>query len=214
MSALTVAFANVKGGVGKSTTAVHYAEWIRAKGNRVMLVDSDKQGSAASWAVWRQAETDMPAPEISRLYAKDLLVQVPALREHYDRIVIDTRGADGASIRAAMVVSQIVVIPVRDSDFDAAALSDVAELIAEARSVNPDLRAYSFLSQFDTRRSYPHEQAEFMSELGMPPLESILHFRAVFARVSRGRTVFELGDDNARIEMTNLCKEIENELQK
>lgn len=214
MSALTVAFANVKGGVGKSTTAVHYAEWIRSKGNRVMLIDSDKQGSAASWAVWRQTETDNPAPEISRLYSKDLLVQVPALREHYDRIVIDTRGADGASIRAAMVVSQIVIIPVRDSDFDAAALTDVAELISEARAVNPNLRAFSFLSQFDARRSFPHEQAKYMIELGMPPLESVLHFRAVFARVSRGRTVFELGDESARVEMTNLCKEIEDELTK
>lgn len=214
MSALTVSLANIKGGVGKSTCAVHYAEWLRMKNFRTMLVDSDKQGSAASWAVWRITEAEKQAPEISRLYDKDLFVQIPALRDRYDRIVIDTRGADGAGMRAALVVSNMAIVPVRDSDFDSAALDDLLVLVSEARSINPNLRAFSFLSQIDSRRAYPTELEKYLTEIGLPPLKAVIRHRAAYARAGRGLSVFELGDTRASAEMHQLCEEIDNELQR
>jgi len=214
MTALTVALANVKGGVGKSTCAIHYAEWLRINNYRVMLIDSDKQGSAASWAVWRITEAEKPAPEICRLYDKDLFVQAPAFRDRYDRIVIDTRGSDGAGTRAALVVSQLAIVPVRDSDFDSAALDDLMTLIDEARSLNPNLRAFSYLSQIDSRRAYPAELEKYMTDVGLPPLKTVIRHRAAYARAVRGLSVFELNDEKANLEMTNLCKEIDDELCK
>jgi len=41
-----IAVVNMKGGVGKSTTAVQIASGLAARGARVLLVDTDPQGNA------------------------------------------------------------------------------------------------------------------------------------------------------------------------
>lgn len=46
--AVTVAFANFKGGVGKTSEAVGFAEDSALRGNRTLVVDCDPQGSATS----------------------------------------------------------------------------------------------------------------------------------------------------------------------
>ncbi|MEO6214498.1 MAG: ParA family protein, partial [Sphingomonas sp.] len=52
---MIVALLNQKGGVGKSTLALHLAgQWAR-EGRRVVLVDADPQGSALDWSQARAA---------------------------------------------------------------------------------------------------------------------------------------------------------------
>lgn len=45
---ITIAISNQKGGVGKTTTAIHVGHWFAMQGRRVLLVDLDGQGHVAT----------------------------------------------------------------------------------------------------------------------------------------------------------------------
>ena len=67
-----VAVANQKGGVGKTTLAVHLAAYLAARGRSAIVVDADPQGNATSWLLG-------DIPETSALY--NILVARRPLRE-------------------------------------------------------------------------------------------------------------------------------------
>src|SRR5436190_11832571 len=46
---MNIVTANSKGGVGKSTLAVHLAVWLHDQGAKVALLDLDKQRSSSTW---------------------------------------------------------------------------------------------------------------------------------------------------------------------
>src|ERR1700680_3936290 len=47
---MIIVVANSKGGVGKSTLAVHLAAWLHEQGHTVTLADCDTQHSSSDWA--------------------------------------------------------------------------------------------------------------------------------------------------------------------
>ncbi len=86
---MIVALLNQKGGVGKTTLALHLAgEWAR-RGQRVTVIDADPQGSALDWSQQRARE------RLPRLFgvvglARDTLHrEAPELARDADHIVID-----------------------------------------------------------------------------------------------------------------------------
>lgn len=64
------AVASTKGGVGKTSTALHLATMLAKQGN-TLLIDGDPQASAAKWAGWRRDTTFEPSPVTTRLNGKE-----------------------------------------------------------------------------------------------------------------------------------------------
>ena len=100
---LTVAVIAQKGGVGKTTLALHLAVEA-AKGGRVVIIDTDPQASAAQWADERQA----PQPAVVTSPASRLPVSLHAARQS---------GAHVAFIDTAPAVESPALAAVRAADF-------------------------------------------------------------------------------------------------
>lgn len=128
----------LKGGVGKTTSAVHLAAWWSRRGS-TLLVDADPQGSALSWV-----ERAEPAPgfDVAGLPTRQLGRQLPGLAAGRDTVVVDTGpGQEHREIvLAALAVSNLAVLPVAPSYMEHDRLDATLELVALAETANPGLQ--------------------------------------------------------------------------
>jgi chromosome partitioning protein len=105
---MNIVVSNVKGGVGKTTTAVYLAGVAAQKGRSpVRLVDADRQGSAAEWF-----ET-MPIEGVDLLEAPSERTVIRAMESGEGVVVVDTPPGEERIVRAALTRADVVVIPTR-----------------------------------------------------------------------------------------------------
>ena len=65
---------------------------------------------------------------------------------NYDDIIIDCGGRDTASLRAALTVSDIFLVPFQPKSFDIWTTEKVCALVEEAKSLNDHLISYAVIN--------------------------------------------------------------------
>lgn len=154
----------IKGGSGKTTLASNLAVMRSLQGREVLLVDADDQQSAAEFTELRSEEIGDPGYTCVRLDGKAVRDQLKRLRDKYDDIVVDTGGRDTTSQRAALTVADVLLVPFGPRSLDIWTLERVEELVADARAINPDLQAYSFINRADHQGSYNDETRAVLTD--------------------------------------------------
>jgi chromosome partitioning protein len=190
---MILAVGNVKGGVGKTTLALNLAIARAGDGREVLLVDGDEQGTALLFTELRTAQLGTPGYTAVRLQGTALRTQVRQLAPKYDDLIIDVGGRDTGSLRAALTIAHTLVIPVQPRSFDIWAVDQVAELVKEAREINPELRAVTVLNAADAQGRDNDEAGEALHEIaGIEVLPLTIGRRKAFPNAAaRGRAVTE-----------------------
>jgi chromosome partitioning protein len=121
---VTVVVANVKGGVGKTTTAVYLSAAAVERGHDpVLLIDADRQASSAEWLEERPVEgvTVVEAPS-ERTLAR-------AVSKRDGLAVVDAPPGDTRLLGAAAAAADVVIIPTRAGGVEISPVLNTLELI-------------------------------------------------------------------------------------
>ena len=195
---MILTIANTKGGVGKSTLAVNIAVERARLGKRVWLVDGDRQGSSQT-AILIRSETGLE-PGLACSHFPDgpiLRTQVLQQKSNFDEVIIECGGRDSTAMRAALTLTDILVVPFVPGSFEVWAMEDVVNLVRDARSVRDGLTAFSLLNRADPNpRS--NDNADMLDAMrdyneDIQLLDHTIRQRKVFAAAAgSGRSVSEL----------------------
>ena len=151
MNGKIITVGSTKGGVGKTTLALNIAIARALAGRDVWLIDADRQGTASTALAIRGEAGKLPA--IATAHYADggqLRTQLLHQRDKFQDIVIDAGGRDSTALRAALVLSDLVLVPFQPRSIDVWAVADIAALIEEARAMRDGLQALAVLNMADT----------------------------------------------------------------
>jgi chromosome partitioning protein len=200
-----------KGGVGKTTLAIHLAVLAQQSGLRALLVDLDPQGSTATWWRAREAET----PQLVETLPGELHGILDAAKDsRVDLLVIDARPSVEADAVHVAALADLVMVPTRPAIFDLRAILGTLDIVkgSARRSLivlnacPPPRGAGEASIVTDARRA--------LAAFGVPVAPVAIISRAAFASAAvAGLTATEAEPDSkAAKEMRALWRVVEKEL--
>jgi chromosome partitioning protein len=202
-----ISILNQKGGVGKTTLAVHLATAFARKKRRVLLIDADPQGSALDWAAARRGEPLFPVVGLPK---SSIHKELPALAANYELVIIDGPPRVYDVAKSACGASDLVLIPVQPSPYDVWAAKEIIDLLAEAEIHKPDLKRAFLINRKIVNTAIGRDVIEALSDYPTPVLKTAVCQRVAFAETAaQGLTVFENPSSSAAQEITQLAEEVE-----
>ena len=202
-----IALVGNKGGAGNTTLTVNLSVGLERLG-RVVILDTDPQGSSAQWR--SIADDDKLPPVIS---ATDNMVgTVRDLEQDNDFVVVDCPpSVQAPQTLAILQVCNKALIPVQPSPFDLWASIHIENAVLQARDSNPDLQTLLVINQLEPRTTLSQLMRDALAEIEVPVADTTIRRRAVY-RVSalEGRSVYGMGKRGAEAaaELNQLIQEV------
>lgn len=213
MNGKIITVGSTKGGVGKTTLALNIAIARALAGRDVWLIDADRQGTASTALAIRGEAGKLPA--IATAHYADggqLRTQLLHQRSKFQDIVIDAGGRDSTALRAALVLSDLVLVPFQPRSIDVWAVADIAALIEEASAMRDGLQALAVLNMADTAGTDNEDAAAALADYpAISYLATPIRRRKSIANAAgNGMSVLEQTprDDKAIAELNALLKAI------
>jgi chromosome partitioning protein len=173
-----------KGGSGKTTLAVHVAVAAQQAGERVVIIDTDPQCSAATWKSSRTAEH----PSVVTVSASQLAAVLDGERANETTLaVIDTAPHTAPDASQVALRSDLLVIPCRPTAFDLVAVGRAVDMV---RALSR--QAVFVLSACPVRAPEVEESRTVLRTYGLPVFPGQISDRRAYSRaISSGRAVTE-----------------------
>ena len=178
----TILVANPKGGSGKTTLSINLAGYLAASGQRVMMLDLDRQKSATQWLAARDASL----PKIGLLTENQ--------GEGSGWLVIDSpAGLHGKNLEHALKLAHQVIVPIAPSVFDIRASQDFLSALQAEKSVRKG-RAFIGLvgMRVDARTRAGVTLEGLLAQQDLPVLAYLRNAQNYVNAAFEGKSLFDL----------------------
>jgi chromosome partitioning protein len=216
-----VTFVNQKGGVGKSTITINIAAILSEK-YKVLLLDTDSQGSSEDWGIARisKLESANKLRVFSKHYrgikkATEVSMDLQEIAGSYDIVIVDTPGRNELVSLGVIAAANLVIIPLTPGNFSFWSSEVTRELIQKVAAARPeDFAARLLLNMRDKRKKISKEAEKLLQELEIQVLKTSIGHRNIFESSSEGFSVLEItakteSDKEGQREISELISEIE-----
>lgn len=202
--------ANTKGGVGKSTSTVQISTGFALRGEDPWVVDGDKKQTSALLSLTNRVNAGLPGIPATELSdGATLRAQVRLQAPKFKHTIIDVGARDSGALRAALTVTDVLVVPFPPDAYDIWAYEQMIELVKEAQELR-EIQVVPFLNMADSHDGPGSDNAVAIADIeayGFPVAPVRLGDRKSISRASAaGLNVSEYkpADDKARLEVAQL----------
>ncbi|MBD1865584.1 MULTISPECIES: ParA family partition ATPase [Trichocoleus] len=196
MVAKIIAVANQKGGSGKTTVSMQLAGAIARRGDRVLVVDADPQGTATRWAASAEDNHPFPASVVGLSAANEKVHrEVKKFIDDYGYIIIDCPpAADSPVPQSALLIADLVLVPIIPSPLDMWAAVGIRQVIFNVGDINEGLKSRLVLNQCQPNTTMTQETLEVLPEFGIELATTQIRHRQVYRQSAVfGQTVHDFG---------------------
>jgi chromosome partitioning protein len=167
---IILAVANSKGGVSKTTTSVLVAAAL-ARHLRVVVADSDPQGTASLWA---RATGKLPVPVVPVATEAD----IRALAAQYQAVIVDCPPqVDAPVMSAALACASLVLVPLAPEPADVWATT---LLLQRCRADYPHLKTLVVLAKVPAGTALARDTLAAIEGAGWPLAKARLGLRTAY----------------------------------
>jgi chromosome partitioning protein len=180
---MIISLTALKGGVGKTTTAIHLAAYLQRKAP-TLLIDADRNRSALVWS----KEDKLPFYVASQAGSTSLV-------KKYTHIVIDTQARPEVDdLKDLAEASDLLIVPTTPNHLDLDTTVKTVELLESLH-----VKYKVLLTQVDSRTKSGREALKFIEEHKLPKFKTDIPYLVAFQRSpERGTTVKDYPDPRSR----------------
>jgi chromosome partitioning protein len=184
----TITFASQKGGTGKSTLCIGLAVAAMEDGERVFMLETDRQGTISNWAA-RRANTEPVVERVAHRFQLERTLRAVE-RRGCTLAIIDTPGSDNDFVTDSIRVANLCLVPARPSPADIEATHPTLKVIRRL-----DKEFAFVLNQTQARGQRPSRVALALNEVGVLALPYIVLRKDHMDSLAAGLAVSEFAPD-------------------